>query len=123
MLTALALQILCLFWGLSDDYIAEVKKFIVGSEWDDNDDVRLQCIGIAGEYLKSKEDNELLIRLINIYEDTSDFESVRGSAYFALARAQGKNWDELPPTTRILDFDKDIDKDIIDSVRKRAFGK
>jgi hypothetical protein len=33
----------------------------------------------------------------------------RQVAYFALARGSGKSWNELPPASRLLDLENDLD--------------
>src|SRR5438045_2938047 len=58
-----ALKTLCEGWKLTGDYLEEVKRFIVGEEWDVRDEIRLLAISIAGEYLADHFDKQLLILL------------------------------------------------------------
>ena len=119
LIAALSLRILCTFWGLTRDYLDWVKRYVDGEDWDRDDEVKLQCLSIAGEYLRTDEDRSLLASLLDTYEDNSEFNAIRGAAYFALARAAGKRWEQLPPAGRLLDFEKDIDRKVVSEARRR----
>lgn len=51
---SLILEILCLQWGMSEDYIEWVFRFVVGVAWDIDEDVRKTAIKILGEYLAER---------------------------------------------------------------------
>lgn len=111
MISKIALKSLCTYWDLTGEYLDELKMFINGVDWDDFDDVRLSAIGIAGEYLRSTSNPELLHILINLFENlgTSTLlknaenpELVRSCAYYAIARAMGKEYNQIPNTDKIM---------------------
>src|SRR6185437_426082 len=71
MLARLALQILCSYWGLCDQYVEEVRQFVDGVAWDEGEDVRLAAISIGGDYLGGHEDRALADALLSTFEDRS----------------------------------------------------
>jgi hypothetical protein len=110
LVSEIALKSLCTYWGLSEQYVDELKMFIKGVEWDDFDDVRMAAISISGEYLRSASNAELLHTLIDVFEnlETSTLlksaenpELIRSCAYSAIARAMGREYDQIPNTTKI----------------------
>ncbi len=123
MLAALALQILCDFWGNTQLYIEDVKRYVQGIHWDDDQDVRLRAISIAGEYLHQENDRELLEYLYTVVGDRKEEQLIRENAYCALARAAGRDWNELPSATRSFDLEKDIDLKILEEIQQRLAQK
>ncbi len=102
-----ALNTLCSDWGLTAEYLAEIKKFIRGVKWDESDKIRLTAIGLAGEFLRKTFDKELLQLLISMFEDFGKIDShyerdessrefLQSCAYQNLAIAMGKDWEEIP---------------------------
>lgn len=102
-----ALKALCEEWGLTSKYLEQIKNFIRGESWDVNENVRMLAISIAGEYIKETSDKELLMLLLDVFENLGTSNSLRefreysrdliqGCAYFAILIAMGKDWDELP---------------------------
>ena len=85
-----ALETLCVRWGLAARYAAMLRHFVRGVRWDIDagGDVRRAAIGIAGAYLASASDTELMFDLIRISEQEPD-EAARTAAVRALARATG----------------------------------
>lgn len=51
---SLILEILCLQWDMTEDYIEWVFRFAVGSSWDFEEDVRRAAIKVLGEYLRDR---------------------------------------------------------------------
>ncbi|MBA2367848.1 MAG: hypothetical protein H0V82_02350 [Candidatus Protochlamydia sp.] len=111
LVSKIALQCLCTYWDLTNEFSEELKIFIRGEDWDDFDDVRLTAIGISGEYLRSTSNKDLLHVLVDVFEnlETSPLikraenpELVRSCAYYAIARALGKNYDQIPNTDKII---------------------
>ncbi len=111
LVSKIALQCLCTYWDLTNEYIEELKMFINGVDWDDFDDVRLTAISISGEYLRSTSNVELLHTLVDVFENLENStqiksaenpELVRSCVYYAIARAMGKNYDEIPNTDKII---------------------
>lgn len=104
MISRIAFVVLCNYWDLDKEYLPQMKAFIRGVDWDD-DDVRLVAISSAGEYLRKTFDRDLLELLIQTFEGNScssreglEVEDVaRETAYSALARADGREWDQIPP--------------------------
>lgn len=124
--SAMSLKVLCNAWGLTADYLSEVKQFIIGVKWDVSDETRLIAISIAGSYLRKAFDKELLQLLLLIYEDIGQTEAIhettddarsflQGCAYEALARAAGKDWDEIPSVDEIQEYVENKQYYLLDS--------
>ncbi|MET7668636.1 hypothetical protein [Micromonospora luteifusca] len=71
MVSRLALQTLCQFWGFTGRYVDAVERFLDGVEWDDFDDVKDIAISIAGDYLASNRQCGMLRRLLAIAGDST----------------------------------------------------
>ena len=86
----LALETLCMRWGLSERYAGMLRHFVRGVRWDieHGGNVRRAAIAIAGEHLASHSDTELMFDLIRMSEDEPD-DATRTAAVRALARATG----------------------------------
>lgn len=54
-------------WDLREKYINEIKMFIKGVEWD-QEDVRIAAIYSAGDYLRKNIDMEVLKLLVDFFE-------------------------------------------------------
>lgn len=121
-ISGLALRILCNWWGLTDRYFEDLVSFLNGQNWDVSDEAQLMAISIAGEYLRNTSNLTILETLFHIFSDISKRNVIRGSAYFALCRAEGRDWDEIPPASRSVDFLRDIDAKVIASVQAKLFG-
>lgn len=106
-----ALRTLCTYWLLTNDYLEEIKMYIKGADWDDTDDIRIHAIGIAGNYLRKNHDSDLLRLLVEIFETPNHaykihhddaLTLIKSCAYEALARAMGKEWNEILDVDEIL---------------------
>jgi len=113
MVARMALQVLSNHWDKASRYRDEIEAFVRGVAWDEEDDVRLAAISIAGE-LSRTSDKKLVSLLASIFSDMQQRQIVRQAAYFALARALGLNWDELPPASRKLDLESATDPRVSD---------
>jgi hypothetical protein len=118
MVSALSLRVLCSYWGKTETYLGFVKKFVLGVEWDVDDDVRIAAIGLSGEYLKTQKDIELYKALKEIFLDEEEFNAVRSAAYSAIGRSFGYEYKDLPPANRFMDFNSDVDVTLIDKLEK-----
>lgn len=119
MLSRLALKILCDYWGESEGYLDTLARFIDGVAWDREGDVRLVAISTAGEYLRDRKQASLLGKLVHIFRDEREDRASREGAYFALARAMGREWNELPSAARHFDLSTEIDSDVIVGAEER----
>lgn len=101
-----ALKALCNCWHLTADYLDVIKMYIRGVDWDESDEVRVTAIRIAGEFLRKKFDKELLQLLLLVLEklgetemlnekDEDERDFLKSCAYEAIARAMGKNHNEI----------------------------
>lgn len=134
---ALALDILCLKWQEYVDYVERVINFAVGVSWDSDEDIRQTAIKVLGEFLYGLEAGtfenvprdfkprivELLVRIL---EDEKNDSCTRHSAYYALCRAAGKKWEELPSECALLNFDKatgDVDWEMIEKLQTEIVKK
>ncbi|HEX3050719.1 MAG TPA: hypothetical protein VHP83_08695 [Aggregatilineaceae bacterium] len=119
MLAQSALWTLCIYWGLTGQYLPQVQDFVQGVSWDSEEDVRISAITIAGEYLRAKPNPTLLRQLMTIFENPEERQIVREVAYRALGRAIGRAHTELPGGSRSLDWAKDIDPTILQAAKRR----
>jgi hypothetical protein len=113
MLARLALLILCAYWGLGWEYRATIEAFLRKVDWDEEDDVRLAAIDIAGWMLASHNEDWLLHLLIEIFQNPSEEQILREAAYCSLARASGKRREDLPPASRHFDLERDVDPQVL----------
>lgn len=90
MVARLALQTLCTFWGVTSQYLDDLRRFLVGVEWDAFGDLRQVAITAAGEYLAEGKDCSLLSELLNLSRPENDEALERRIATEALARAIGQ---------------------------------
>jgi HEAT repeat protein len=120
MLARLALEILAHYWGDVDRYLDQVKRFLHGVSWDDQDDVRQMAIFRAGDYLLTNPDEDLLADLIRVVTDKSEDHMIRQTAYLALGWAMGMDRRELPPASRIFDVEAEIGRtDLLSRAERR----
>jgi hypothetical protein len=117
MMSRLALQILGNFWDDAERYMTQIEQFLKGVSWDEDEHVRQMAISVAGEYLRSHLRPDLLLQLIHIFENPEEEQLTREGAYFALARAVGKDWNQLPSAARHLDLTTEIDLVVLDQAK------
>lgn len=113
MLSRIALQVLTAHWGLSQKYRDRIRQFCRGVPWDTDGDVRLAALTAAGELARETGDREIVALLLGILDGESEPDVVRQSAYFALARAAGRDWSELPLASRKLKLDSELDAEVL----------
>ncbi|GAA3754616.1 hypothetical protein HDA32_004303 [Spinactinospora alkalitolerans] len=92
---ALALKVLCLWWGRTGDRLEEVRAALEGAEWDEDEDARLAACSIAGEYLRDHADPALLRILMATAEDREALPGTREHALYEVGRALGHSHEEL----------------------------
>ncbi|HET9240598.1 MAG TPA: hypothetical protein VFO10_25260 [Oligoflexus sp.] len=116
MLSRLAIQILCKYWDLGQNFLAHIQEAANGFEWDDEDDVRLMAISCLGYIYTQNKQTELLRQLYDIWNDEAQDKMARESSYLAMGLAIGYGYDQLPPASRHFDVRKDIDPEVIRKV-------
>jgi hypothetical protein len=99
MVSRMAIEVLTQ-WGVVGRHIACLKKYLDRVPWDSDDDVRQAAILAVGEFLRSAPSRELLAALIHTAGDQQERPLIRGDSVRALARALGRDWQEMPPATR-----------------------
>ncbi|MEL6447365.1 MAG: hypothetical protein AAFQ62_05385 [Pseudomonadota bacterium] len=112
MIAALALKVLCEYWGLARKYDQELQGFIKGVPWDSDNTVRLAALSIAGEQLRAARNDGLLLLVTRAYGRIQNDPFVRAGAYFALSRAAGLAWADLPSATKPLSIDHEPSKTV-----------
>ncbi|NWF70936.1 MAG: hypothetical protein HXY40_17765 [Chloroflexi bacterium] len=107
-----ALQTLCVTWGETRVYSADVLRFLRGVKWDTSKGghVLLLAVSVAGEYLRAAPQPAFLAELIDIYEKEESL--FKDSAYVALGRALGHSWPKV--LMKMLKPDK-----LLDEAKKR----
>src|ERR1051325_8670568 len=118
MLARLALLILCRYWRLSSEYRTVLAMFIREATSNDEGDVGMLAMAIAGTLLATEKDDALLSLLIEKFRDQSEPEPqmLREVAYCALGEAAGKLPQELPPASRHFDLEHGLDPDVLEFV-------
>jgi hypothetical protein len=125
MISKIALQTLCNYWGFTEHYLSYIKKFIAGVEWDEDDDVRLIALSIAGNWLRENSNPSLLEQLLHVFEDPSQEALIRDVAYIAICRAIGMEWGTIPRIFELIEegqFDE-IDFAPIEMAKKRLIAE
>ncbi|MCC6933883.1 MAG: hypothetical protein IT292_11645 [Deltaproteobacteria bacterium] len=129
---ALVLEIMCLEWGFIEDYLEQIISFAVGMSWDEENDLQLMAVKILGEYLAQIRNNDdgsrklgiewkklIAQQLHDIFNNEQHEQWVRQGAYYALCRAGGKSWADLPGECAVIDLkpnSPDIDWELIESL-------
>jgi hypothetical protein len=123
MLSRLALQILCRWWGLHRAYRSELLRFSDGVAWDIEDGgyVRLVARSAGGELARDSSDPAMVAGLMAAYANQTNPDIVRSTAYSALLRAAGKEWKHTPGVSSSAWRD-DPDLEAIETLRIRLRG-
>lgn len=119
MMSRLALQILCDYWGQTAKYISYVREFLSGVAWDVEGDVRQIAAPIAGEFLRTTWDDDLFRALLDIAMNENDLAEMRVTAIRALSRALGYGWDAMPAITSKTSTEDDWYRDTLDQAFQR----
>jgi hypothetical protein len=72
MLSRLALQIVCDFWGEKAQYRDAIAFHLSPVDWDRDDDVRIMALSCAGEYLREHAEPYFLKALIQTYANETE---------------------------------------------------
>lgn len=129
---SMILETLCLDWGYTEEYLERILNFALSVSWDNEADVQLTAVKILGEYLHSELHVEkakgskgegvskwmqpVMELLFGVFQDEHGQSWVRQAAYYAICRAYGKQWAELPGECAVLDLSKestDIDWEML----------
>jgi hypothetical protein len=121
MLSRLALQVLCNYWGLAPKYLTEVRRFLSGVDWDVDGDVRQMAASIAGEVLRTTWHYDLFRSLLDISTNQSDLPEIRVAAIRALARAMGYDWDDMAPINSDASLDDEWYRHTLEQAFERYF--
>lgn len=90
MLSRLALQILCDWWGMASQFLPELQEFVTGVDWDTDHEVRDIAVSIAGGHIRRFSGPVgLAAALVRIAEDEGELGFAREGALNALAAALG----------------------------------
>lgn len=133
---SLALEILCLQWLTTEDYLERALDFALGVSWDVDDDVRGMSLRVLGEYLRSNwngvvpsgcSDKQIKVLglVLSVFDDDGLDPLVRQAAYNALCRAGGKEWEALPSECVLLDLaagSSDVDWTLMDKLRQLSLS-
>jgi hypothetical protein len=87
-------------WNLTSNYVPDLLLFLDGVSWDVDDDAKQMALSVAGEYLRTHEDEQVGARLLRFANDPTERELLRELAVSALARALSDGWQEIPPASR-----------------------
>ena len=107
MISYIALKTLCNYWHFTKDYLKEIKSFIKGVDWDQDQDLHDLAISCAGSFLQNEEDKELLELIVEIVQNFAALEKDSldavswESAFTALVRAMGKEVKEVNGTEEL----------------------
>jgi hypothetical protein len=136
-IVSMVLETLCLEWEDSASCLERVVRFAVGVGWDEEEDVRLTAIKVMGEHLRTPvseivakgegvlppAETHVIELLISVFEDDTSEQWTRQGAYYALLRAKGVDWENIPSECAMLDLNqgsKDIDWKMLENLRELA---
>ncbi len=111
-LAAKALEVLCLDWDLTAQYMKYIEQFMQGVSWDTYGDCRYTAIGAAGAHLEKHSSPKLLRKLLDTVDDDTQGNDMRHSAYTALRNAMGYEARGVPLVTN-FDPQTAIDREVI----------
>lgn len=123
-IASLALEILCVEWAETPEYLERLINFALGVPWDEENDLRNTAIKILGEHLYStvgaafketrtvggkavrpaKRQVQVIAMLMSTLTDADQEPATRQAAYFSLCRAAGKDWEQIPSEFAQLDL-------------------
>ena len=118
MLARLALQVLCRYWGLTEEYKSQVQQFVSGTDWDEDDDVRIMAISCTDSLIANPQNSDLLAEIYRIATDQNEDDVARQAAYSAIAISSGIKPSDLPSPAR-FDFENDMDSKLLEDVKSR----
>ena len=115
----IALQILCDWWSLGQEYRGHMIRFVVGVEWDlaDGGYVQLAALSSAGELIAEHEDPALMRSILEVYDDPEANDVARAAAYGALWRALGRDRRKLVGLHR-TDWTTRVDSTVVATARR-----
>lgn len=96
MISKIALQTLCHYWGFTEQYLDQIIWFIRGVEWDENEEARLIAMSIAGRYCQHQSNPEIFKSLIDVFEDPREEGFIRRFAYESLGEAMRRDGRDIP---------------------------
>jgi len=109
LIVSLVIEILCLEWSYTEEYLPHIISIALGLSWDLDSDAREQAMKVLGEYQnkQSKKDSKILELLFNALEDKENDLFLRKTAYNAISRAMEVEWENLPADCKLIDFDSE----------------
>jgi hypothetical protein len=116
---AKALQVLTIDLNKAPAYRDFVLAFGSGVDWDDEDDVRLIALSVAGEMYRRNPDPDLLAVLITA-ATAAERPLIRDVALEALARALGAQWSELTSDQSPIDRSDVLEQARVELERVKA---
>lgn len=117
MLARLSLQILCQYWGLGCEYVTEIKEFINGVEWDEEDEVKDMALSCCASVFKKQEEANLVKSVYDVFIDQNEDSISRITAYGSLAVLAGLDIAKLAQPLEFA-FDLDVDKKVLKYAEK-----
>lgn len=121
MVSSMAIKVLCEYWGNdARPYLNEIKAFIQGVPWDEDDFLCLAALQCTGDFLRKTPEKELFQILFDFY--TFKYMGIfwQEIAFIQLARAVGKDWDDLVEKPGILktSFSEKFTHEVVDKAKK-----
>jgi hypothetical protein len=108
------------YYDRVDDHIEAVKKLVRGVPWDHSNELRLLGLQLSDYVFLDRVDKELLRLVLETFDGTrDDYDPFKQTSYSAMVTALGLDWKMLPSTERSY-FDKVIDEEIVERVRRAA---
>lgn len=119
MISKIALQSLCDYWGLYRYYLEQIKAFIRGVEWDDGEQVKIIALSAAGTYIQESGDKSFLKVLLDVYDNEKEDDLNRSFAYEVITRTMGVKSKDLPSVRELATLSPDfINQEIIERARQ-----
>ncbi|MBZ0216547.1 MAG: hypothetical protein K8F25_08345 [Fimbriimonadaceae bacterium] len=113
---SLALEFLFIYHQRTE-HLEVVCEFIDGVDWDRDGALKRSGLWRAGQYLHTNFNRDLLEKVIEAFDNSSDT-ALRDVAHTALLRAAGLDWNDIPIETDELPPEK-LRIDIVEKMRAR----
>lgn len=139
-LSCLIIEILCLEWKQTEEYLERILDFALGVSWDLDEDLRHSAFKSLAAYLRTKIFNEetkklhskieqkekqILEVLLGFVKDKELEKTTRIKAYLSLCQAIGLLVEEIPLETELYkfkNFPEDFNQNVLPQVEKLIFS-
>ena len=114
----LSLRVLCVYWGRGATYAKHLIRILRAEAT--SDDLKLAALNASKALLRSELIPDLLAEVLRVFESEAELHLLREAAYLALGEAAGRTWQQLPPSSRSFDLQREVDPAILEWAKAKA---